>query len=148
MKLKQIPLALALALAMGALASGCAQDPQPAADTGTTAEAAQVEAAHADADAHAAADDHDASHADAIANAGGTDFPVPGNHVKWTPDAPLVEGMSRVRTALEGLESESHPDDAAVRSEEHTSELQSLMRISYAVFCLKKTKHTNTHKAN
>src|SRR3546814_4276274 len=30
------------------------------------------------------------------------------------------------------------------RSEEHTSELQSLMRISYAVFCLKKT-HDNTH---
>src|SRR3546814_2189785 len=36
-------------------------------------------------------------------------------------------------------------DDAAGRSEEHTSELQSLMRISYAVFCLKKKKHT-THK--
>src|SRR3546814_2262927 len=33
---------------------------------------------------------------------------------------------------------------AEVRSEEHTSELQSLMRISYAVFCLKKTKHTTT----
>src|SRR3546814_7070341 len=41
------------------------------------------------------------------------------------------------------------------RSEEHTSELQSLMRISYAVFCLKKkknnqkhnnTQHTITHK--
>src|SRR3546814_9987431 len=31
-------------------------------------------------------------------------------------------------------------DPAAVRSEEHTSELQSLMRISYAVFCLKKKK--------
>src|SRR3546814_6224438 len=30
--------------------------------------------------------------------------------------------------------------DAADRSEEHTSELQSLMRISYAVFCLKKNK--------
>src|SRR3546814_3874663 len=30
-----------------------------------------------------------------------------------------------------------------VRSEEHTSELQSLMRISYAVFCLKKKKHKN-----
>src|SRR3546814_5450032 len=29
----------------------------------------------------------------------------------------------------------------ATRSEEHTSELQSLLRISYAVFCLKKTKH-------
>src|SRR3546814_8415385 len=37
------------------------------------------------------------------------------------------------------------------RSEEHTSELQSLMRISYAVFCLKKKQHdkisqTNTHQ--
>src|SRR3546814_7847786 len=31
-------------------------------------------------------------------------------------------------------------DDRIVRSEEHTSELQSLMRISYAVFCLKKKK--------
>src|SRR3546814_4393532 len=31
---------------------------------------------------------------------------------------------------------------AIKRSEEHTSELQSLMRISYAVFCLKKTKNT------
>src|SRR3546814_3647092 len=30
------------------------------------------------------------------------------------------------------------------RSEEHTSELQSLMRISYAVFCLKKKKHHKT----
>src|SRR3546814_9240465 len=45
---------------------------------------------------------------------------------------------------------------AALRSEEHTSELQSLMRISYAVFCLKKkktnetvtltSKHMTTHK--
>src|SRR3546814_8360078 len=34
----------------------------------------------------------------------------------------------------------------SARSEEHTSELQSLMRISYAVFCLKKKK--KTHKAN
>src|SRR3546814_5277435 len=36
-------------------------------------------------------------------------------------------------------------DDPQDRSEEHTSELQSLMRISYAVFCLKKKKHTHTH---
>src|SRR3546814_9035534 len=35
------------------------------------------------------------------------------------------------------------PPDDPLRSEEHTSELQSLMRISYAGFCLKKTKHTN-----
>src|SRR3546814_6049866 len=33
------------------------------------------------------------------------------------------------------------------RSEEHTSELQSLMRISYAVFCLKKKKHKKLHKS-
>src|SRR3546814_6573540 len=32
------------------------------------------------------------------------------------------------------------------RSEEHTSELQSLMRISYAVFCLKTKNKTTTHK--
>src|SRR3546814_10371683 len=34
----------------------------------------------------------------------------------------------------------------ATRSEEHTSELQSLMRISYAVFCLKKKKKINKEK--
>src|SRR3546814_8905378 len=37
---------------------------------------------------------------------------------------------------------------AASRSEEHTSELQSLMRISYAVFCLKKTNTTNQPSCN
>src|SRR3546814_2679450 len=38
--------------------------------------------------------------------------------------------------------------EPAIRSEEHTSELQSLMRISYAVFCLKKknTKNNNDNK--
>src|SRR3546814_10545362 len=46
-------------------------------------------------------------------------------------------------------------DNAESRSEEHTSELQSLMRISYAVFCLKKRilgkierAHVQTHVAN
>src|SRR3546814_7830281 len=34
------------------------------------------------------------------------------------------------------------------RSEEHTSELQSLMRNSYAVFCLKKKKHNNSTQIN
>src|SRR3546814_7156104 len=38
-----------------------------------------------------------------------------------------------------GGESALHPTE--LRSEEHTSELQSLMRISYAVFCLKKKKN-------
>src|SRR3546814_10706008 len=36
--------------------------------------------------------------------------------------------------------------DTAERSEEHTSELQSLMRISYDVFCLKKKTHTNNNE--
>src|SRR3546814_2273925 len=40
-----------------------------------------------------------------------------------------------LRPAVEAVER------AQQRSEEHTSELQSLMRISYAVFCLKKKKH-------
>src|SRR3546814_2571259 len=37
---------------------------------------------------------------------------------------------------------------AGIRSEEHTSELQSLMRISYAVFCLKKKKNTTIDNIN
>src|SRR3546814_2214752 len=41
------------------------------------------------------------------------------------------------------------PDrDPEARSEEHTSELQSLMRISYAVFCLKKKKRKKQNKCN
>src|SRR3546814_1897093 len=41
-------------------------------------------------------------------------------------------------------------DLSAIRSEEHTSELQSLLRISYAVFCLKqkKKKHKKTERTN
>src|SRR3546814_3119101 len=49
-------------------------------------------------------------------------------------------GVSRtvVREAIAALRAEG------LRSEEHTSELQSLMRISYAVFCLNKKKHIHT----
>src|SRR3546814_9847901 len=55
------------------------------------------------------------------------DFPPEGD------DALLEPGMRKSVTYL--------------RSEEHTSELQSLMRISYAVFCLKKkTKHTHSQE--
>src|SRR3546814_8128466 len=45
-----------------------------------------------------------------------------------------AHGALEIETAGNGLGHESR-----FRSEEHTSELQSLMRISYAVFCLKKT---------
>src|SRR3546814_5851746 len=44
-------------------------------------------------------------------------------------------------TADGGMRGNPYPG----RSEEHTSELQSLMRISYAVFCLKKKKNTNNY---
>src|SRR3546814_2701386 len=44
--------------------------------------------------------------------------------------------------ALDALSRRDH----LIRSEEHTSELQSLMRISYAVFCLKKKQNTITAK--
>src|SRR3546814_7695622 len=62
--------------------------------------------------------------------------------------------VARIRTAdfLGGIQLVPHGEllvrerhDLALRSEEHTSELQSLMRISYAVFCLKK-KTNKTHQ--
>src|SRR3546814_1390942 len=49
----------------------------------------------------------------------------------------LVVGLEIKREVLDGQLS-SWPRRILPRSEEHTSELQSLMRISYAVFCLKK----------
>src|SRR3546814_9643917 len=42
----------------------------------------------------------------------------------------------------------SHPAHIRIRSEEHTTELQSLMRISYAVFCLKKKKPNHSAPNN
>src|SRR3546814_5769307 len=56
------------------------------------------------------------------------------------------------RIKLAALETEhvfrrdTHQVEQYIRSEEHTSELQSLMRISYAVFCLKKKKKTTQKK--
>src|SRR3546814_14275898 len=46
------------------------------------------------------------------------------------------------RHGAQFVRNHSGPGIGAPRSEEHTSELQSLMRISYAVFCLKKKKNT------
>src|SRR3546814_1039673 len=60
--------------------------------------------------------------------------------------AELVIGQQRIALVVQRVAVGLHvvePDmvgAAGVRSEEHTSELQSLMRISYAVFCLKKKK--------
>src|SRR3546814_2056089 len=56
------------------------------------------------------------------------------------PETVTVRSADAAGTPLKALLYK--PDGAGPRSEEHTSELQSLMRISYAVFCLKKkTKH-------
>src|SRR3546814_3213399 len=63
-------------------------------------------------------------------------------------------GEGHIREAVERADIVGRVDDrdrAGVRfdarSEEHTSELQSLMRISYAVFCLKKTKNNSKKKS-
>src|SRR3546814_9760404 len=68
------------------------------------------------------------------------------------------EELGRDLAELEALTNELFRDAEAardrrhrlvcVRSEEHTSELQSLMRISYAVFCLKKQKHITRTRHN
>src|SRR3546814_2251498 len=61
-----------------------------------------------------------------------------------TPHGPRVEHRrSTGRTAM-ATRLGAPRSAAATRSEEHTSELQSLMRISYAVFCLKKKKKKRT----
>src|SRR3546814_10510350 len=62
-------------------------------------------------------------------------------HLAMNPISPLV----RILSAIEALTLDEGTDwfqPSNIRSEEHTSELQSLMRISYAVFCLKKKKKT------
>src|SRR3546814_3193815 len=56
-------------------------------------------------------------------------------------DAPDVPRTLRPRRGARGRRLSDQPLE--IRSEEHTSELQSLLRISYAVFCLKNKKHTN-----
>src|SRR3546814_3609931 len=60
------------------------------------------------------------------------------SHVSGTTPQPT--DAFRTRSAVE-----SRLSSTGSRSEEHTSELQSLMRISYAVFCLKKKNNTTSH---
>src|SRR3546814_5974424 len=61
---------------------------------------------------------------------------------------PSGQRLRRSRDATQGRRDSSvpHRDQPVARSEEHTSELQSLMRISYAVFCLKKKKTNKTEQ--
>src|SRR3546814_1419894 len=54
-------------------------------------------------------------------------------------------GADRHWDGLDARQVQAFSHHGAARSEEHTSELQSLMRISYAVFCLKKKNTLITH---
>src|SRR3546814_3634922 len=55
------------------------------------------------------------------------------------------DSLSRLRAKVRA-DCAAGPSLPSMRSEEHTSELQSLMRISYAVFCLKKKNKAQKHK--
>src|SRR3546814_3562083 len=63
-----------------------------------------------------------------------------GEAPNWLPD--------QTATIVATSRKDSEPPNVCARSEEHTSELQSLMRISYAVFCLKKKKHRSQKLKN
>src|SRR3546814_9768791 len=59
-----------------------------------------------------------------------------GDSYYFSPEASRIFGSE-----LDAVRADSCPPPPEGRSEEHTSELQSLMRTSYAVFCLKTKKH-------
>src|SRR3546814_1442512 len=65
-------------------------------------------------------------------------------HVKQQNLEDALDQVGEYFAKLDGKSRKSAGPDVP-RSEEHTSELQSLMRISYAVFCLKKNKYTHNN---
>src|SRR3546814_2029327 len=64
------------------------------------------------------------------------------DHPYWASNEPCSMHIDEVEAIWSAFAQRDdwQPFNAKIRSEEHTSELQSLMRISYAVFCLKKKK--------
>src|SRR3546814_4103376 len=69
-------------------------------------------------------------------------------HYRKRPALPARRAAQRLHARrLDALQCASQPggECAQSQSEEHTSELQSLIRISYAVFCLKKKKQPTAH---
>src|SRR3546814_8389534 len=63
-------------------------------------------------------------------------------------EAAIVKSSARPPPAIRSIRRSATGDGSPERSEEHTSELQSLMRISYAVFCLNKKKQQYTKQSN
>src|SRR3546814_3016748 len=74
----------------------------------------------------------------------GPDYRAPSPASLNVPTNYAADGATAQRADLSAWWSSF--DDPILRSEEHTSELQSLMRISYAVFCLKKKHNNKEHK--
>src|SRR3546814_3971629 len=62
---------------------------------------------------------------------------------RHSPSAVRNRGAATARVSARHDETKQNPCALQSKSEEHTSELQSLMRISYAVFCLKKKQTTH-----
>src|SRR3546814_9674857 len=78
----------------------------------------------------------------AVAEISDADPAVPGVFVlERQPRADRHLRADDAVPAVEPVLHREHVHRAALRSEEHTSEIQSLMRISYAVFCLKNNTH-------
>src|SRR3546814_2224721 len=73
-----------------------------------------------------------------------TDTLFPYTTLFRSAQAPRTEGRTPRRQSPPVGQADRYPRPQRRRSEEHTSELQSLMRISYAVFCLKKKNNTDT----
>src|SRR3546814_2206037 len=73
-----------------------------------------------------------------------TDTLFPYTTLFRSPLSAATDGTTASRPARDDGAAVLFPVQAQARSEEHTSELQSLMRISYAVFCLKKKKNRQT----
>src|SRR3546814_7191801 len=91
--------------------------------------------------------DLDIGHCHAAARIGLWRLAFPFGRTRRGADRGAEPRRRRIRSAAERRRHGAR-DQGGARSEEHTSELQSLMRISYAVFCLHKKKQSKTHNKN
>src|SRR3546814_9290179 len=110
------------------------------ADKIADAQTVEPESSSSDRLAHVIQDDHDLGQS-IISGARGYGVTIQPGH-----SAVLAIAQHRRKHSKASEDARIEFQEALqIRSEEHTSELQSLMRISYAVFCLKKKNKKNTH---